>query len=98
MTILRQRMIDDLKLRNYSPRTIETYISLVARFAAFHRRSPELLGPEDVRRYQLHLLDAGASWSLFNQTVCALKFFYRVTLRVRWPASHGSPATLNACY
>lgn len=84
MTILRQRMIDDLKLRNYSPRTIETYVALVARFAAFHKRSPAWLGPEDVRNYQLHLLDAGTSWSLFNQTVCALKFLYRVTLRVSW--------------
>jgi integrase/recombinase XerD len=85
MTTLRQRMIDDLKLRNYSPRTIETYVSRVVGFAKFHGRTPELLGPEEVRRYQLHLLDAGTSWSLFNQTVCALKFLYRVTLRVRWP-------------
>jgi len=85
MTILRQRMIDDLKLRNYSPRTIETYVHCVVGFAKFHRRSPDLLGPEDVRRYQLHLLDAGTSWSRFNQTVCALKFLYRVTLKVGWP-------------
>lgn len=79
MTTLRQRMIDDLKLRNYSPRTIETYVSRIVGFAKFHRRSPEQLGPEDVRSYQMHLLDAGTSWSLFNQTVCALKFLYRVT-------------------
>lgn len=85
MTILRQRMIDDLKLRNYSPRTIETYVSRVVGFAKFHQRSPALLGPEDVRCYQLHLLDAGTSWSVFNQTVCALKFLYRVTLKVGWP-------------
>jgi integrase/recombinase XerD len=84
MTILRQRMIDDLKLRNYSPRTIETYVSRVVGFAKFHRRSPDVLGPEEVRSYQLHLLDAGTSWSQFNQTVCALKFFYRVTLKVGW--------------
>lgn len=85
MTILRQRMIDDLKLRNYSPRTIETYVSRVVGFAKFHQRSPALLGPEDVRCYQLHLLDVGTSWSVFNQTVCALKFLYRVTLKVGWP-------------
>jgi site-specific recombinase XerD len=78
-------MIDDLKLRNYSPRTIETYVSRIVGFAKFHRRSPEQLGPEDVRSYQMHLLDAGTSWSLFNQTVCALKFLYRVTLHVPWP-------------
>jgi site-specific recombinase XerD len=81
-------MIDDLKLRNRSPRTIETYISHVARFAKFHGRSPELLGPEEVRAYQMHLLAMTVSWSLFNQAVCALKFFYAVTLRVDWPVAH----------
>ena len=85
MTPLRQRMIDDLKLRNRSPRTITCYTSMVARFARFHGRSPELLGPEDVRAYQKHLLDKGASWPVFNQTVCALKFLYGVTLRSPWP-------------
>lgn len=84
MTTLRQRMIDDLKIRNYSPRTIETYVGRIVAFAKFHRRSPEQLGPEDVRSYQIHLVDAGTSWSLFNQAVCALKFLYRVTLRVSW--------------
>jgi Phage integrase, N-terminal SAM-like domain len=54
-TPLRQRMIEDLQLRNRSPRTIETYISHVARFAKFHRRSPQLLGLEEVRAYQIHL-------------------------------------------
>jgi integrase/recombinase XerD len=88
MTPLRQRMIDDLKLRNRSPRTIETYISHVARFAKFHGRSPELLGAEEVRAYQKHLLVLGMSWSLFNQAVCALKFLYGVTLRVAWPVEH----------
>lgn len=84
-TPLRQRMIDDLKLRNRSPRTIETYVSHVARFAEFHGRSPELLGPEEVRAYQKHLVDSKTSWSLFNQAVCSLKFLYRVTLCVTWP-------------
>ena len=85
MTPLRRRMIEDLKIRNRSPRTIEVYIRLVARFAAFHRRSPEHLGPEDVRSYQVHLLERGTSWSWFNVTVCALRFLYRVTLKRDWP-------------
>jgi site-specific recombinase XerD len=85
MTPLRQRMIDDLKIRNRSPRTIETYVTHVARFAKFHHRPPELLGAEDVRAYQKHLVETRASWSLFNQAVCALKFLYRVTLQVDWP-------------
>ena len=78
-------MIDDLKLRNRSPRTIEAYVFRVAKFAKFHGRSPEQLGPEAVRDYQKHLLESGASWCSFNQTVCALKFLYRVTLKVAWP-------------
>ena len=88
MTPLRQRMIEDLQLRNRSPRTIETYISHVARFAKFHGRSPDQLGPEEVRAYQLHLRESGVSWTLFNQAVCALKFLYSVTLRVDWPVEH----------
>jgi integrase/recombinase XerD len=85
MTPLRQRMIDDLKLRNRSPRTIECYVSMVARYAKFHGRSPEELGPEHARSYQKHLLEVGASWVVFNQTVAALKFVYGTTLRVAWP-------------
>jgi site-specific recombinase XerD len=81
-------MIDDLKLRNRSPRTIATYVSHVARLAEFHGRSPHLLGPEEVRLYQIHLRDSGASWSVFNQAVCAIKFLYGVTLRVPWPVTH----------
>lgn len=84
MTPLRQRMTDDLKLRNRSPRTIEAYVGRVARFAKFHGCSPEELGPEEVRIYQKHLVDSGVSWTLFNQTVCALKFLYGVTLHVAW--------------
>jgi integrase/recombinase XerD len=88
MTPLRQRMIEDLQVRNRSPRTIETYISHVARFAEFHGRSPELLGSEEVRAYQVHLVERNVSWSLFNQAVCALRFLYRVTLQVDWAVTH----------
>src|SRR5271165_5589237 len=84
MTPLRKRMIDDLKLRNCSSRTIEAYVSWVKRFAQFHKCSPDLLGSEAVREYQLHLINSGVSWSTFNQAVCALKFLYRVTLKVEW--------------
>jgi site-specific recombinase XerD len=80
MTPLRQRFVDDLRLRNYSPRTVEAYVAGVARLARFRQRSPDQLGPDDVRALQLDLLRQGVSWSLFNQTVCALRFFFRVTL------------------
>ncbi len=80
MTPLRQRFIDDLRLRNYSPRTLEAYVGGVARLARHFGRSPEQLGPEQVRAFQLHLLERRVSWSQFNQTVCALRFCYGVTL------------------
>ena len=80
MTPLRQRFVDDLRLRNYSPRTIEAYVAGVARLAKHFGRSPEQLGTEEVRAFQLHLVGQRVSWSLFNQTVCALRFLYGVTL------------------
>jgi integrase/recombinase XerD len=82
MTPLRQRFLDDLRLRNYSPRTLECYAQHVARFARHFGRSPEHLGLEEIRTYQLHLVqEKHASWSVFNQAVCALRFLYGVTLR-----------------
>jgi site-specific recombinase XerD len=73
-------MLDDLRLRNYAPRTIDTYVGAVAQFARHCGKSPALLGPQEVRDYQLHLLGTHASWSRFNQVVCALRFLYRVSL------------------
>lgn len=80
MTPLRQRFIDDLRLRNYARRTIDTYVSRVACFAKHFGRSPDLLGPNEVRDFQLHLLQRRVSWSSFNQAVCALRFLYGTTL------------------
>ena len=80
MTPLRQRLIDDLRLRNYSPRTIEAYVAGVARLARHFQRSPDQLGVEDLRRFQLHLLEQQVSWSLFNVVVASLRFFYGTTL------------------
>src|SRR5262245_16708625 len=80
MTPLRQRYVDDLRLRNKSPRTIETYVLRVAQFAKHFGRSPEQLGGEQLRAYQQHLIARQVSWSTFNQTVCALRFLYNVTL------------------
>jgi integrase/recombinase XerD len=80
MTPLRQRFTQDLQRRNCSPRTIDTYVRCVAAFARHFRRSPEHLDAEHVRLYQLHLLQQQASWSRFNQAVCALRCLYQVTL------------------
>jgi integrase/recombinase XerD len=81
MTPLRQRFSEDLQLRNYSPRTIASYVLRVSLFARHFGKSPEQLDGEDVRHYQLHLLDRRVSWSTFNQTVYALRFLYGVTLQ-----------------
>ncbi len=56
MTTLRQRMIDDLKVRNRSSRTIQAYTTHVAKFAQHFGKSPELLGPEEIRQYQVYLV------------------------------------------
>jgi integrase/recombinase XerD len=80
MTPLRQRMIEDMQLRNYSPETIKGYVSMLAQFARYFQRSPADLTPEHARQYQLHLLKKKASWSAYNQSVCALRFLYGTTL------------------
>ena len=77
---LRRRMIDDMMIRNLSPATQQSYLYAVAKFSRHFRRSPDRLGFEDVRAYQLHLIAQQRSWSHLNQTVCALRFFYSVTL------------------
>lgn len=74
MTPLRQRFVEDLQLRNRSPRTIEAYVRHVKAFATHFGRSPEFLGPDAVRQYQLHLLQRKVSWSAFNQCLCAVRF------------------------
>ena len=76
MTELRQRMIEEMTIRNYSPKTITEYVRSVARFAKHFSRPPDRLTPDHVREYQLHLIETGASWSRFTIDVCALKLFY----------------------
>lgn len=77
---LRRRMIDDMTVRNLSPATQRSYIHAVAKFSRYFGRSPERLDIEDVRAYQVYLVAQGISWPSLNQTVCALRFFYGVTL------------------
>lgn len=85
MTPLRQRMIEDLQIRNYAPGTIENYIFEVAKFARYFGKSPEHLGPEEIRAYQIHLVhERGLSHSTLKIVVAALRFLYRVTLGRDW--------------
>jgi integrase/recombinase XerD len=88
MTTLRQRMIDDLRVRNRSVHTIKAYVACIANFARHFGKSPELLGPEEIRQYQVYLVnERRVSWSYLIQTVCALRFLYCVTLKHDWPIS-----------
>ena len=81
MTPLRQRMVEDLRLRNRFAGTIENYVRAVAQFARHFKRSPDQLNREHVRQYLLHLIEKEkASWSRCNVVRCALEFFFKVTL------------------
>ncbi len=80
MTALRRRMIDDMTVRNLSPATQQSYVYAVAKFSRFFGCSPDRLGIEEVRAYELHLAGLGWSWSHINQVSCALRFFFGVTL------------------
>jgi integrase/recombinase XerD len=77
---LRQRMIEDMRVRNLSPATQRCYVHAVAKFAQHFNRSPDRLGLAEIRAYQIHLTSTGISWAGFNVAVCALRFFYGVTL------------------
>jgi site-specific recombinase XerD len=79
-TPLRRRMLDDMTVRNLSPATQQSYVYAVAKFSRFFDRSPDQLGVEEVRAYQIHLAGLGLSWSHINQVSCALRFFFGVTL------------------
>lgn len=75
---LRRRLLDELIRRNYAPRTIHHYVVSVAAYARYFGRSPDRLGADDIRRYQVHLRDErGLSFSTCNVIACALRFFYR---------------------
>jgi integrase/recombinase XerD len=73
-------MIEDMTIRNLSQATQQSYIYAVRKFSRHFGKSPDRLGIEDVRAYQLHLIAQKRSWSHMNQTACALRFFYGVTL------------------
>ena len=83
MTVLRRRMIDDMTLRNLSPATQQSYVYAVAKFSRFFGRSPDQLGVEEVRAYQIHLAGRGLSWPHLNQVSCALRFFFELLAEFR---------------
>jgi len=84
MTPLRQRMCEEMQIRNLSPATQRTYLTAVTQFAQHFGQSPAELGPDQIRTYQLHLLAQQRSHSTLTITVCALRFLYQVTLGQDW--------------
>ena len=79
-TPLRQRMLDDMRMRKLEPKTQEAYIRAVRKLAAHLKRSPETATVEDLRNFKLHLVDTGTSPVTLNATLTGLKFFFDVTL------------------
>ena len=96
MTKLRQRMIEDLQVRNLSANTQTSYLEQVSRFARHFGKSPEELGPEEIRTYQVYLTNEKklAPGSVLI-AVCALRFLYKVTLHKDWVFEDGIPAPLR---
>lgn len=93
MTPLRQRMREDMQVRNLSPHTQRAYIESVARFARYFVRSPADLGPDDIRTYQVYLsCDRRLAPSSLEIAVCALRFLYKVTLKQPWSSDDVIPA------
>lgn len=80
MSPLRRRMIEDMTVRNLSPATQRSYLNAVSKFSRHFGRSPGRLGLDEVHAFQVHLVANGISWPALNQIVCALRFFYGVTL------------------
>lgn len=85
MTPLRQRMLEDMRLRQFSPHTQESYLLQVTQFARYFAKSPEVLGPEEIRTYQLYLTtEKKLAPSSLHITASALRFLYKVTLKKPW--------------
>ncbi len=85
MTPLRQRMIEDMQIRNLAANTQRAYCEYVSLFARHFHKSPELLGPEEIRAYQVHLTrDRQLASSSISVAVSAIRFLYKVTLKRNW--------------
>ena len=92
MTVLRQRMTEDMQVRNLSPHTQASYLQQVSLFARYFRTSPDALTPEHIRTYQIYLTNEKklAANSIYT-AVAALRFLYRVTLKKEWTFGEDIP-------
>jgi integrase/recombinase XerD len=93
MTPLRQRMLEDMQIRNLSPHTQTTYVQQVTQFARHFGRSPDTLGPEEIRAYQVYLTnDKQLAPGSILIAVAALRFLYKITLQREWTVADTIPA------
>ena len=85
MTILRRRMTEDMKIRNLSPHTQASYLQQVTQFSCYFGKSPDLLGPDEIRSYLIYLTsERKLAPGSIHIAIAALRFFYRVTLKREW--------------
>jgi integrase/recombinase XerD len=92
MTPLRQRMSEDMQLRNLAPLTQRSYLQQVSQFARYFGKSPDLLGLDHIRTYQLHLIqEKRLSASSVLVAVAAIRFLYKVTLKRDWDIDDAIP-------
>jgi len=93
MTSLRQRMIEDMQIRNLAVHTQNTYVLQVSMFARHFGKSPEILGPEEIRTYRVYLTnEKKLAISSILIAICALRFLYKVTLKKNWALEEIIPA------
>jgi integrase/recombinase XerD len=93
MTSLRQRFIEDMQIRNLSVHTQRCYVLQVSLFARHFKKSPELLGPEQIRAYHVYLIkERKLATSSIAIAIAALRFVYRITLKKHWPVADILPA------
>jgi site-specific recombinase XerD len=93
MTSLRQRFIEDMQVRNFSPVTQASYTREVLGFARYFNKSPELLGPEQIRAYQVYLTNERKLGVVsISVATSAIRFLYRVTLKKNWCMADMIPA------
>jgi integrase/recombinase XerD len=80
ISLLRQRMIEDMTMRKLSPKTQSGYIRAVRKLAQYLRRSPDTATAEELRQFQLHLVELGVSSITLNATITGLRFFFEITV------------------
>jgi integrase/recombinase XerD len=89
MAKFKDKMQQDLRVRGYSRKTEKAYIHCMRNFIKFHMIPPDKITEEDIYLYQVHLVnDRKVSYCYFNQTVCAMRFFYRYTVKKDWNIEH----------